>query len=385
MIQWFIQAGRIVGELAHRLGTWSGRCIRLAVAIVLLWPVAIILCAILPWGLEMVITPFVAVAPLVVIAIATVLFANPLTFAALTALYFTPVGKRFFGGIGMIIGGELAIGVFVAVFPLWRAPRLIPLLVLVALTLAFLTLETRMREAQELPAKNSKWLQKSLVGLMIAITAFVVLIGTLSYLVRAGNVVAAQLDKIQQERQEKERERAKKAEAEKPVVIEQPLAPARPNPKTESLSGRDDSTGTSENEDVQSIIPTAVDPNAAPEQVGTNAGDINIVVQHCIHRVEKATRCEVMVESDADDPQEFAFKESGTATDNKGNTVPILLGQITSDVGPKVTLRKGIWSKFTIVFKDESFGTSDRARIIFHVRQDGVYGDIDMLNSVRIS
>jgi hypothetical protein len=114
-------------------------------------------------------------------------------------------------------------------------------------------------------------------------------------------------------------------------------------------------------------------------------GNISIVVQNCTHQLNKANRCEVLVESSADDPQEFAFKESGTATDNKGNTVPILLGQITSDVGPKVTLRKGIWVKFIIVFKDESFGTSNQTRIVFHVRQDGVYGDIDMLNSVRIS
>jgi len=162
------------------------------------------------------------------------------------------------------------------------------------------------------------------------------------------------------------------------LVIEEPLHSAR----------RDASTPEKSDTPQTSIATT---PPPVPTEVGWKVGDITIIINHCVHKLKQSDECEVTISSDAADPQEFAFKEGGIATDQKGHAVPIFLGNITSAAGEKAILQNGDMRTFTFSFKDTEFGNSPQAKIMFHVRQCSAdhsrcdYGDTSAPKFVKIS
>jgi hypothetical protein len=145
MAEFLVDVGRAIGTLLGiiretvRRGThWARLLIRVAVGIVLLWPVLVIGAALsIPDRFYSTATAIVALLPLV--AVLSFLFActDPLIWAAIAAL---PQGRRTIVPLAAIVGTELALGVYFSVVPVWRDRALVPLLVLTALALVFLRL-----------------------------------------------------------------------------------------------------------------------------------------------------------------------------------------------------------------------------------------------------
>ncbi len=171
-----------------------------------------------------------------------------------------------------------------------------------------------------------------------------------------------------------------------PKKIEEPVKSPRQTDSSSQEGLEEKGSGVAEGQVVPQTTPAPTpDPNAAPVQVAAVVGDLDIVVQNCVHRLNKFITCDAIFTSVEGNPKELAMKEGGAATDNESNVVPLPLNWITSDLGWNVVLKHGDSAKFGIKFKDDSFGESNRIMIKFHLRWNGDYGDIEMPQSVRVS
>ena len=127
------------------------------------WPLGMILFAMLPVGVARTIVPIMALVPLAVGLYFAVRLANPATFAA-WALF--PKVRSILKKVGLCIGVELALGVYLSTVPVSNDRGLIPLLVLAVLALTLLRV-----------GGVRGWAAKALMILLVVLTLIFVLGG----------------------------------------------------------------------------------------------------------------------------------------------------------------------------------------------------------------
>lgn len=111
----------------------GNRWARIAIAVIVLWPLLLIVVAMA--GIPA-LTSFLALAPIAAILLLIFAFFDPLLIAAVATF---PQGRKILRWIVMLISVELIIGVYCSVVPVWNDRGLIPLAFLVAVVLLLLS------------------------------------------------------------------------------------------------------------------------------------------------------------------------------------------------------------------------------------------------------
>ena len=127
----------------HPMRDLIGVALRMAIIILVIWPFLMVGCGMLPYDIAMVVTPIVALTPLLAITALVITFINPLALAVLAGTAFTSVGRRAFMLLSAIIGTELVVGAYFAATPVSYDRSLVPLLLLVTVTYCFLRFSGR--------------------------------------------------------------------------------------------------------------------------------------------------------------------------------------------------------------------------------------------------
>lgn len=122
-----------IGKLWHRGGIWA----RLAIVIIALWPVLITFAAFIGWSF---LTAIVALLPLAAIVFGLIALIDPLVIAVIGTVW-----PKFLKTSALIIGTELAIGVYFSAVPVENERGLIPLALLLLLAIIFLVLGQKMK------------------------------------------------------------------------------------------------------------------------------------------------------------------------------------------------------------------------------------------------
>ncbi len=137
------QLGRSIGTLidmaipvAREWTEIAGTCLKITICIVLVWPLAIILCSLFPGNGALVIVPLVTLLPPVSFIILMIVAANPLHLALGTAaVTLTDRGRALLRKLRWVVGIEVAVGIYFSLFPASNNWRLLPLIVLVITSL----------------------------------------------------------------------------------------------------------------------------------------------------------------------------------------------------------------------------------------------------------
>ncbi len=110
---------------------------RLAIIIVASWPVAVTFAALIGWPA---LTATVALLPLAAIIFGLIALIDPLVIGAIGAVW-----PRFLKALALVIGTELAIGVYFAAVPVASDRGLVPLALLLLLAILFLAMSGKVK------------------------------------------------------------------------------------------------------------------------------------------------------------------------------------------------------------------------------------------------
>lgn len=131
---------------------------RWAIAIFILWPIVVVLAALLPSAAARIIVPIIALLPVIAIAFLLIAVIDPLVIGAIAVFQ---GGRRALRFVGAVIGVELAFGLYLAILPVGNWRGLVPILLLTAIALPLLHL---------VPGVWGRWMRRFAIIVLVFVT-----------------------------------------------------------------------------------------------------------------------------------------------------------------------------------------------------------------------